>query len=232
MSEAHRMFINREEAGRMLGRKITDELPRCMSSQDEQIVIGLGRGGIAVAASLAQKLNSPLSVFVVESIADIKEPEKAIAAVSANGPVVYNEKTQCCQGEHSYLGHQVRELSQKTADCQKRWLATAGVNTQPDFNGKRVIIVDEVVVSDLISQAAAMNIRKLGASEIIFAAPIILKQLEDKLKTTYDAVVSLVTPEKLNSIDEFYDEFHEIGDAEVVETLNRTAEVQRVSVLE
>ncbi len=213
------MFNNRQEAGKLLGDKIANELLAVGLPDAEQFVIGVGRGGIMVAAQVADKLMSPLSAFAVESIKSIDEPERDIAIVSSSGLVYYDNKQSCRKGEQSYLGHQVRRLAPKARESQQLWLFRAGLENQPELRGKRVIIVEDGIITDMLSQMAVMAVRRMGASEIILAAPVISNELMAKLGTISDNVVALFTPAEPESISQLYDEDQNMDDVEVIRIL-------------
>lgn len=217
--EVNHVFTNRQEAGKLLGIMIAEDLPELRHPETDQLLVGVGRGGILVAGPVARQLHSPLSAFEAETILDLGDCSCEIGAVSSSGFIVYNEDWKCQPGEHGYLGQRVRELSRKTRESQNMWLTQAGLERQPSVSGKRVIIIDDGITSDLIRQAAAITVMQLGAGEVILATPAILQKSKDKLEDLFHAVLSLTMPIEIKTIDDVYQEIQEVQDAEVIHTL-------------
>lgn len=218
------MFASRQEAGRLLGEKIAEELPDYMSAIDNRFVIGISRGGILVAGPVSRKLKSPLSIFEAETMVDVERPTKELAVVSSGGLVIYNDKFKYGQGEQGYIGYQVKELAQKARESQKTVLSRAGLAIQPQLSGKRIIIVDEGINSDMMRQAAALTVRNRGAKEVILAAPVICRSSKEKLQGAYDELVALETPSRSRDCRRnLYHDCRKIDDTDVIQTLIQSA---------
>lgn len=213
------MFRSRQEAGKLLGEKIANELPPVVQPETEHFVIGVGRGGILVAGQVAEKLKSPLSAFATGYIKSIEDPERDIAVVSSAGLVCYDKPHSFVRGEQSYLGQQVRQIAPKVRECQQLWLARAGLQAEPEVGGKRVIIVEDGIITDMSCQLAVMAAMQMGAAEIILAAPVVGRELMAQLGSISDRVVALFTLPQPKDINEFYEENHAIDDFEVIKTL-------------
>lgn len=217
------MFANRQEAGRLLSEKIAVDLPHYTNDDLNQYVIGVSRGGILVAGPVCTKLKLPLSIFEAETIVDAERPTKEIAVVSSCGLVVYNDKFKYGHGEQGYVGQQVKESAKKARDSQKAWLISAGLEIQPRLSGKRIIIIDEGISSDMMREAAALTIRSRGATEVVLAAPTICKASKKRLQGAYDHLVSLETPATAAALRDLYRDCARIDDADVIQMLSQSA---------
>ncbi len=223
------MFVDRDQAGKLLADKVADQLSKLPPPEAGVIIVGLPRGGVPVAREVALHLAAPLTLLVSKKIGAPGEPELAIGAVSSTGIVVLNEELgPYIDLQQRYIEQQVRELSEKTRSLEQTWLKAAGLDPTT-LLGKRVIIVDDGVATGMTTEAALRSAKALGAAEIILATPIIGSQAKAKLERECNLVVALLTPLHFFGIGAFYIDFHQVSDLEVIDALKEVALSQRQS---
>lgn len=204
------MFKNREEAGILLAKKLKRE-----KISNDAIVIAIPRGGVVVADVVAKELHIPLSLVVVKKIGSPGNPELAIGAVAPEGTVFWDEKLM----KTLPVGEQEKE---KLLEEKKRERETKEqlFHVQPSvMNGKYVVVVDDGVATGATVIAASLFLRRKGALQIVLAVPVIAKDTLSYIKKYVNKVVYLEAPLRFYAVGEFYEEFPEIKDENVLEIL-------------
>ncbi len=193
------VFNDRSQAGVLLSQKLSSYRGTVA------IVLGLARGGMVVAKALAGELNLPLDVLVVKKIGAPGQEELAIGALASDG-VSYGD----------FDKSQTRQLAGQIK--QKTLLYRKGKKPYR-FRDKTVILVDDGAATGATIQAAIRWVRKKHAKKIVVALPVLPKELLHKIIPEVDSVVALETPEEFSAVGEFYKDFRQITDEEVVELL-------------
>jgi putative phosphoribosyl transferase len=216
-----RIFADRAAAGRELARRLEREALR-----PPVIVLGLPRGGVAVAQPVACALRAPLDVLVVRKIGMPMQPEFAIGAIAAGGivvrdpPAAHRGTGWAEQGDEAFerLGEQERrELERREA------IYRAG---RPPLDLKRqtAVLVDDGLATGSTMVAAVRAARRGGARTIIAAAPVASPQALERVSAEADEAIMLEVPDTLFSIGEWYDRFEQLSDAEVMHLLTDRGE--------
>jgi predicted phosphoribosyltransferase len=219
------MFKTREHAGKLLAQKIELELKKNIPNLGNDIlVVGLPRGGVPVAKEIALMLNAPLTILASKKIGAPDQPELAIGAVSSSGVVVFNKELfPYILQMKKYVENKICELTNTTKQLEERLLKQAGLDVSQTYSGKIVIIVDDGVATGMTTEAALKSARKLGARYIVLATPVISPMTEKKLEQDFDLLITLLMPENFMSVGQFYEDFHQMDDLEVVDVLHEAA---------
>ena len=209
-----RVFTDRATAGRDLAAAI-----RKRNLQGPLLVLGLPRGGVPVAFEVARALHAPLDVMVVRKIGMPGQPELAIGAI-ASGDVTVHEPgalaryagldlpfEQLAKREHIELARRERVYRKDAPPLQA--------------HGKTVILVDDGLATGATMIASVRAARKAGASVVVAAAPVASDEAAALVAGEADHLVILETPAFLFSIGQWYENFEQIEDAEVVALLER-----------
>lgn len=199
---------NRDEAG----RKLADKLQHLKSRRDV-VVLGLPRGGVPVAAHVAQALGALLDVLIVRKLGVPGHEELAMGAIASGGVRVVN---------HGVVRH--LEISDETIDAvaarearevERRERLYRGTRPRPTLWGRCVVLVDDGVATGSTMEAAVRAVRQLAPSRVVIAAAVIPPDTVRRLSEIADEVVCLATPEPFFSIGQWYVDFHQVTDAEV-----------------
>lgn len=211
------MFTDRTQAGKLLAKRVLES--PAMTRNADTVVIGLPRGGVPVAKMVAAALGSKLTILVSKKIGFPNQPEYAIGAVSSAGVVAISRKIYTNIAEwRGYLDQEAKRLSASTAALEKKWLHEAGLE-QVAFAGKRCIIVDDGIATGMTTWAAVETVRRAGAQVIIVAAPVMPDSTKRELETACDAVVALEAPEDFAAVGQYYVDFHQVDDQEMIAEL-------------
>lgn len=193
------MFKDRHQAGRLLAEKLLSYHGK------NGLVMGLARGGVAVAKTLADDLNLPLDVLVVKKIGAPGQEELALGALAPDG-VSYGDF------DKSTIRQLAGQIKQKTLLYRKGRKPYA-------FREKTVILVDDGAATGATIEAAIRWVFKKHAKKIVVALPVAPKELLPKIAPEVDSLVVLETPDEFMAVGQFYNDFRQISDEEVIELL-------------
>ncbi len=204
------MFASREEAGQRLGRYLEDE------GIQADLVLGLPRGGVVVAAEVAHALKLPLDVVVVRKIGHPLQREFAVGALAQNGVVVLDEPVIARNPiTRADLDAVVEEEAQRLRSYQARFHG----GHHPELAGKTVLIVDDGLATGATTEAAVLSVRKQDARRILVAAPVASKNAVDRIARVADEVRALCVDPDFDAVGRYYDRFSQTTDEEVLELI-------------
>jgi putative phosphoribosyl transferase len=208
-------FLDRAEAG----RRLADAL-RHLEGQD-LVVLGLPRGGVPVAAEVARALHAPLDVVVVRKLGVPVQPELGMGAIGEDGVRVINpDVVRVAQVTSDELAA-VEE--RERAELQRRAQRFRGGAPPIPVTGKTVIIVDDGIATGSTARAACRVTRARGAARVVLAVPVGPPSAQSSLAADADEVICVETPEYFSAIGEWYQDFSQTSDEEVVALLERNA---------
>jgi putative phosphoribosyl transferase len=205
------VFQDRVEAGERLGERL-----RGMGLEGA-LVLGIPRGGVVVAAPVAEALGGSLGVVVARKLRAPYQPELAIGAVASDGSYWLEARSLRVIGvDHEYLEG---ELSYQTEEARRREAMFDG-HRRPPVEGKPVIIVDDGIATGATAMAAVRSMRALGASPVVLAAPVASPERADMLRAEADIVVCLIEDPGLYAVGQYYVDFEAVSDEEVKQLLD------------
>lgn len=213
------MFFNdRTDAGQRLVSLVEE-----YKEKSDTIVLGLARGGVVVALEIAQALSLPMDVWVTRKIGAPMNPELAIGAVDTNGNAILDDNSmRLYEVSDRYIREEVKRLAE---EIKRRYLAYRGSEEPPAVAGKTVLVVDDGVATGFTMVAAIESLRQRGAAGIICVVPVASPRVISKLQTLSDAVHCLASPSYFGSVGEFYRDFTQVSDDEVVACLQAVGNV-------
>ena len=204
------MFENREEAGKLLAKKLKKVI-----RGKNFVVVALLRGGIVLGKVVADHFKTPLKPLAVKKIGSPYNEELAIGAVTYDKTHYLNEEIiKYLQVDKEYIDKVLDSKWRQAQDFQNKFNQT-GIS----LKGKRVVIVDDGIATGTTAICAALLAKKEKAKEIILAAPIIARDSLRNLNKYFDTVISLKTVENLSSVSEFYRNFPQVEEEEVFKYL-------------
>ncbi|HSH48307.1 MAG TPA: phosphoribosyltransferase [Halomonas sp.] len=203
-------FANRRAAGRALAKRLLAELP---AGESDPLVLGLPRGGVPVAAEVAQALQAPLDVMVVRKLGVPGREEFAMGAIASGGISVLDDALI------DRLGIDAERL-QAVIDAEhreliRREIAYRGEQPYPDLRDRRVILVDDGVATGASIRAAIQAVRRLGARELVLAVPVAPADTLRRLTRDVDVAVCVATPDNFRAVGQWYMDFDQTTDDEV-----------------
>jgi putative phosphoribosyl transferase len=202
------MWIDRAEAGRELGAELAK-----LEYGPDVLVLGLPRGGVEVAAGVADALGARLDVVVSRKVGSPGNPEFAAGAVDADGHVTPNPDAFASD---AYLH---AEGSREHAEAVRRIAIYRGRRPFPALKDRTVIVVDDGIATGLTALSAVRWLRARGVRRLVLAVPVIAPSAVRTLTPEVDELVSLEVPAGFQAVGEFYTRFPQLTDADVTRLL-------------
>ncbi len=201
------MFEDREQAGYQLAQKLES-----FSKIQNILVLGLARGGVAVAKIISTFLNAPLEALVVKKIGAPDNPELAVGGVAPKKTVFWNEELIQSLGINNEEKNRLKKLKEIEREEQEKVLRGG----KPlEILGKTVILVDDGVATGASVVAAALFLKKEKAKKIVLATPVIAKDTLRYIKRYFDSMIYLKSADEFQAVGQFYRSFPQIEDEEV-----------------
>lgn len=211
------MFRDRVDAGQQLART----LERFRSVHP--LVLGLPRGGVVVAAEIARKLGGDLDVLLVKKLRAPNNPELALGAVSEDGRTCLNaEIMQVVRPESEYVEAETKERMAEMDDQRRRYRK---VKPRAVATDRTVFLVDDGLATGATMIAAAQTIGLVYPRSVIVAVPVAPPDTLAYIQRLpqVDEVECLLTPTWFGGVGQFYDDFAQVEDDEVVDILRQFA---------
>jgi len=206
-------FRDRIEAGRLLGARL-----RAYAGRAGTIVFALPRGGVPVAAEVAEALRAPLFVFVVRKLGVPGQEELAMGAITSGGKRLINRAVT------SKLNIPEREIDEvawrETAELLRREKLYSRGRRVPEVKNKTVILTDDGIATGSSMVLAVQALREQGAGRIVVAVPVAPADAILQLRRVADEVVCLAVPEPFVAVGQWYQDFAQVTDHEVCSTLD------------
>ena len=206
------IFKDRTDAGKQLAEKLVPYRDKA-----DLIVLGLPRGGVTVAYEIAGALNCPLDILIVRKIGFPGNPELAAGAISETGTVVLNEDIVAAYGvSRAYLD---RETARQKEEIARRITLYRGGKGVPPLAGKTVILVDDGVATGATAKAAISTLKQEKIAKLVAALPVASQEAEREIAPTVDEWVCLQTPAGFMAVGNYYYDFTQVEDDDVVAML-------------
>ena len=207
------MFRNREEAGRMLAEKLSH-----YRNDPTGLILALPRGGVAVGYQLSLALHLPLDVFITRKIGAPGNPEYAIGAVAETGSRYLNQEAI---SSFDLSRHELERLihAQEKEIARRRDLYRQG-RPLPQLTGRTVFLVDDGIATGSTFMASALAIRSLQPRRLVGAIPVGPTSTMREVRAHVNELMVLMTPDPFYAVGNFFVDFTQVEDRDVVEYLN------------
>jgi putative phosphoribosyl transferase len=207
------VFQNRQDAGRQLAERLLG-----YRGTENLLVLALPRGGVTVGIEIVRALACPLDVLIVRKIGCPGNPELAAGALSETGTRVLNR--EIIAGGRVSEKYLAEETERQQREIERRLAFYRGGAKLAPPAGKTVILVDDGVATGATMKAAVATLREEGLERLVVAVPVAPPETALEIAPTVDEWVCLDTPERFAAVGQFYRDFTQVEDAEVVALLN------------
>ncbi|HWP58631.1 MAG TPA: phosphoribosyltransferase family protein [Candidatus Acidoferrales bacterium] len=206
------IFKNREHAARLLAEKLARH------AGGKPLVLGIPRGAVPMAKIIAEVLDGDLDVVLVHKLGAPGEPELAIGSIDEGGHVYLTE--------HAYgVGSDYieQEKKQQLERLRQRRALYTPMRAPLDPGGRTVIVVDNGIATGATMLAALRAVRQKKPARLIGAVAVAPPSTIARLAREADEIVCLEVPPDFHAVGEFFEEFAQVSDEDVIAILKERA---------
>jgi putative phosphoribosyl transferase len=215
VSHSGEPFEDRTQAGRLLAERLG------YLRGNRAIVLGIPRGGIIVARALASGIGADLDIVLSRKLGAPGQPELAMGALAEDGTVFLNEsvvRSLVVSGDDIE-----QEKAFQLAEIQRRKKLIRSVLPRTTLTGRVVIVTDDGVATGATLQAALWAVRREKPERLIAAIPVASDSAIARLSSDADDIICLRMPPSFYAVGQFYAEFSQVEDSEVIRILEEEA---------
>ena len=205
------LIKNRNNAGKRLADKLAEII-----TGKESLILAIPRGGIIVGEEIAKKLGCSLDVIISKKITPPSSPEYAIGAITHDGTIYYSQYWDRFLHEPNFD----EEIYKKKLEVKRRLEEYRG-SANYKFDNKTVILVDDGIATGATVFVLLKWLSEKKVNRIILAVPVIPLKIYKEMKTLVDCIVTLETPVEFYAVGQFYEEFDQVSDKEVMAILDK-----------
>ncbi|MBI4786180.1 MAG: phosphoribosyltransferase [Chloroflexi bacterium] len=207
------VFRDRKDAGRQLAARLA-----FLKDEKDLVVLGIPRGGVVVAAEVAQALNAPLDIFIAHKLGAPFSPELAIGALASTGEIFLDDALIAVLGiPEQRIQH---EIECQRIEIARRLELFRSNRPALQVEGKTVIVVDDGIATGSTMLASLRALRKQSPARLLLAIPVAPAEAVKMLERECDGVIVLETPEPFWAVGRFYRDFKQVEDSQVSKLLD------------
>ncbi|GGU25065.1 phosphoribosyltransferase [Streptomyces lavendofoliae] len=208
-------FQDRREAGRELAAPLVER--QRLGLLADPVVLALPRGGVPVADEVARALGAPLDVLVVRKIGAPFNREVGIGALVGEEPPVFDERALTVLGLTP--GRLSDRVDAERREARRREELYRGGRPAPALGGRSVVVVDDGLATGVTARAALRAVRAASPARLLLAVPVCSSQATEALAGEADEIVYVYRPPRFEAVGQWYDDFAQLTDDEVLRTL-------------
>jgi putative phosphoribosyl transferase len=200
------IFQNRMDAAKQLAEKLKP------FKNDSGVILAIPRGGVPVAYEIAKELEWPVDLMLTKKLGHPKHKEYAIGAVGLDARIVIPHPDV----PESYIESETQKIRERLQQMRHRFM---GAKQPEEIKGKTVILVDDGIATGNTILAAVEILKKQQPAKIIVAVPVASHSAVQKLSAKADEVIVVSIPEEFYGVGQFYFDFTQVSDEEVMADL-------------
>jgi predicted phosphoribosyltransferase len=206
------MFRDRTEAGHSLAKSLDGRKLR------NPLVLAIPRGGVAVGSALARDLRADLDVILSRKLRAPSQPELGVGAIAENGEIYINpELASYVREMNDYLQHECRR---QIAEIRRRRQLVRAAGSPAPIEGRSVIVTDDGIATGSTMIAALQSLKGRRPYEVIVAVPVASPERLEEVRHWCDEVICLAAPAGFRAVGQFYEQFPQLEDSDVVRLLS------------
>ncbi len=206
------LFKDRHDAGKQLAQRLLH-----YKGAKDTIVIALPRGGVVVGHDISLALRLPLDVLITRKLGTPSNPELAMGALAETGYRHMNEDV--IRGYDVSKAQLDEETLRQKLEIDRRIRRYREGRALPSLKGQTVILVDDGIATGATFFASLGAFLKAETARVVAAVPVAPPRVLAELKSLVDEIVVLHTSEWFFGIGQFYEQFLQVEDDEVVACL-------------
>lgn len=211
-------FANRTDAGQRLAGRL-----RRYANHPGLLVLALPRGGVPVAAEIARELKAPLDLFLVRKLGVPGHEELALGAIASGGIRILNDEVVESLEIPASLIDAVAEKEKR--ELARRERLYRGNRGPLSVAGRTVILVDDGLATGATMKAAVKALKLQSPERLVVAVPVGAPETCRELESSVNELVCLWKPRPLFAVGEWYQDFSQTTDEDVIELLDQAQTV-------
>jgi predicted phosphoribosyltransferase len=204
-------FADRRDAGRQLAAQLLS------LAGEHPVVVGLPRGGIPVASEIAAALQAPLEILAVRKLGAPHNPEYGIGAIVEDGTRIFDPEALAALAIDGGVLESI--VARASEELRRRVTAYRGGRPPMPLRNRTVVVVDDGVATGVTDTAAIRAIRRQRPRRLILAVPVCAPDSLARLRKEVDEMFCLIAPPQLSGVGQWYRDFSQIHDQEVIAAL-------------
>lgn len=208
------IFEDREDAGRRLAKELGE-----FANRKDVLVLGIPRGGVTVAFEIAQALQLPLDVFLSHKLGVPGQEELAFGAIAAGDGRYLEQRVIRAEGISPEQIERVTGEVKRMLD--QRAVLYRGDRPRLQVGERTVVLVDDGIATGASMFAAVSALREMKPAMLLVAAPVAPASTCAWLRRMVDRLVCLYEPQDFYAVGQFYRNFSQVTDQEVIHLLRR-----------
>lgn len=209
-----KLFKDRSDAGAQLAERLLKY------KKEQPLILALPRGGVEVAAVVAQKLHAPLDVVVARKLGAPFNPEFGIGAIATGNTLVLDSESVASLGISQQELQEI--IDRETAEMERRIDLYRGNRHAPNVADKTVILVDDGLATGVTAKAAIASIRLGNPRKLILAIPVAAADTSGQIREQVDDLVCLHKPKHFMAVGLWYEKFEQLSDQDVINYLRKS----------
>lgn len=205
------LFKDRVDAG----KRLADNLKKYKNKKN-LLILALPRGGVVVAKPISRMLNAILDLIIPRKIGAPENPELAIGAICENEYTLNDSLILSLSIDEKYIKDQI-EKEKKEAERRKQIYRKG--KKEPEIQNRRIILVDDGIATGSTMKASIKYVRSQNPQKIIVAIPVAPRHILEELSSICDEIICLYSPINFMAIGQFYENFSQTTDEEVLALL-------------
>jgi len=213
-------YVDRADAGRRLAPDIAEVLSRLSSPPRRPLILGVPRGGVIVGGEAARLLSADLGAVLARKIGAPHNPELAIGAVGESGdPILDQDLIRRFRISEEYLRGTV---AAEHRELQRRMSSYRGKERGPEIVGRVVVVVDDGIATGATLLATLETVQDQQPGYLVCAVPVGATESVERIAVHVDAMVCPLRPRWFRAVGEWYEDFAQTTDDEVIAMLKRS----------
>jgi putative phosphoribosyl transferase len=208
------IFTDRFDAAYRLAEKL-----KAYKDNPHVIILAIPRGGVELGYVLSHELHAPLDVIFTKKIGFPGNPEYAIGAMSLDSVLIDERVARLSPDITAHIQHEIKQLKHVLEERSKKY---RGDRPPLDITSKIVIITDDGIATGKTLELTIDLVKTSKPQKIIVAIPVIPRDALSHLENKVDEVATSIVPEHFFAVSQFYQEFHQVDDAEAIKLLRES----------
>lgn len=207
------IFRDRLDAGKRLAELLRD------LKGEKCAILAIPRGGVVIGYAIASELDAPLDVTVPRKIGAPGDPELAVGAIAEDGTIYIEESIVSSLGVREDW---IRiEAERELDEVRRRIMIYRRGKPLPNLSEYVVVVVDDGIATGATMIATARFLKKMNPKKLIIAVPVAPPEALPKISMEVDEVRCVETPSPFFAIGQFYRDFSQLSDSQVLDYLSK-----------